>query len=239
MTIDFSIFNGVDFTNPDNLWFSLLISIVAIIVFLIFILIVARIIKIIKWIIKKIFIKTFNTEVKRPESMRKSGSMLHMQNMRNIGGVSNVPEVKPKEGKAPELHASQEKVGSVAEKISVPRHSLYSNSSAKKVEANNTDSSIIFKGAQEVSRTELEQEMKSDAKVWQAASGEGLAISPLERAKLIKDVLPSNLGASISKDDLKIGVRRLGEKMSGAKTPEEHAKIRKEIKFFKKIGGIK
>lgn len=269
MTINFSILKDIDFTSPDNLWFSLIISIVAIIVFLIFILIIARIIKVTKWIIKKIFMKTFNVEVKRPGQ---SVSQIHMQNLKNIGATSNVPEVKPQENsggyakpqKSSALVSVEDKVlqnrkdnmkdiednlsslksggartNLAEEKLSAPRRSLSGNYFAKKAEGNNSDSSIIFKGAQEVSRTELEQQMKSDANVWQAASGEGLSISPLERAKLVKDVLPSNLGSSISKEDLKVGVRRLGEKMSNAKTPEEHAKIRKEIKFFKKIGGIK
>ena len=42
----------------------------------------------------------------------------------------------------------------------------------------------------------------------------------------------------ISKTDLKAGVRKLNQKMLSTKNAREHAKIRKEIKFFKKIGGV-
>ena len=63
-------------------------------------------------------------------------------------------------------------------------------------------------------------------------------MSPLERSKLVKDI-PQVYGRNISKTDLKGSIKKLNQKMLGAKDSSEHAKLRKEIKFFKKIGGIK
>jgi len=97
----------------------------------------------------------------------------------------------------------------------------------------------IFGGESEISRTKLETKMKTDTNVWQASKQTGLTLSPVERAKLVKEVFSSALGRNISKTDLKSGIRKLNQKMLGAKDSIEHAKIRKEIKFFKKIGGIK
>lgn len=102
---------------------------------------------------------------------------------------------------------------------------------------NNDDS--IFKGEDEVSRRKLESEMKSDPKVWQASKQVGLNMSPVERSKLVKEIFPSALGLNISKADVKTSIRRLNKKLLGATDPTEHAKIRKEVKFLRKIGGIK
>jgi len=104
---------------------------------------------------------------------------------------------------------------------------------------NETADSSIFGGKTEISRENLEEEMKSNTKVWQASRQEGLDLNPIERAKLVKEVFSRDLGENISRTDLKQGIRRLNEKLLGAKSQTEHAKIRKEIKFFKKIGGIK
>ncbi len=97
----------------------------------------------------------------------------------------------------------------------------------------------IFGGQSEISRIKLEQEMKTDTNVWQASRQSGLNLSPVERAKLVKEVFSSALGRNISKTDLKSGITKLNRKMLNSKDSTEHAKIRKEIKFFKKIGGIK
>jgi len=97
----------------------------------------------------------------------------------------------------------------------------------------------MFGGKPEVSRIKLEHELRKDTKVWQAARQEGLTLSPAERAKLVKEVFSPTLGRNISKADLKLGIEKLNQKMLGAKSSAEHAKLRKEIKFFKKIGGIK
>ena len=81
--------------------------------------------------------------------------------------------------------------------------------------------------------------MKVDENVWKAQKQAGLTMSPVQRAKLVKEIFPSVLGRNISKTDLKYSIKKLGRKLIDAKNSDEHAKIRKEIKFFKKIGGIK
>lgn len=101
------------------------------------------------------------------------------------------------------------------------------------------EDSSIFGGKAEVSRTELEKDMESDPTVWKVAGQSGLAMTPIERSKLVKEVFSSAYGRNISKNDLKSGIAKLGRKMLDTKDIKEHAKIRKEIKFLKKIGGIK
>ena len=63
-------------------------------------------------------------------------------------------------------------------------------------------------------------------------------MSPIERVKLEKEVFSQALGRNISKTDLKWGVKKLNQKMLNAKDISEKGKLRKEIKFLKKIGGI-
>ena len=96
----------------------------------------------------------------------------------------------------------------------------------------------IFGGKSEISRIKLERDMRLDPKIWQATRQSGLTLSPVERSKFIKDV-PQVFGRNISKNDLSRTVTTLGRKMIDTKNPQEHARVRKEIKFFKKIGGIK
>lgn len=61
----------------------------------------------------------------------------------------------------------------------------------------------------------------------------------MERAKLEKQVFSQALGGNISKSEYKFGIRRLNEKILSTTDINEKSKIRKEVKFFKKIGGIK
>jgi hypothetical protein len=107
-----------------------------------------------------------------------------------------------------------------------------------KKEINRSSDSSVFNGKEEVSRVELKHELMKDAKVWQAAKQSGLTLSPVERAKLIKEI-PQVYGRNVSKSDLKLTIKKLSQKMVGSQNPEEHARLRKEVKFFKKIGGIK
>lgn len=109
----------------------------------------------------------------------------------------------------------------------------------QKIPENKSTDSSMFQGKPEVSRIKLAQELRADPKIWQASRQVGLNMSPVERAKLVKQVFSSAYGMNISKTDLRQGIRKLNQKMLGTKDLGEHAKIRKEIKFFKKIGGIK
>jgi hypothetical protein len=97
----------------------------------------------------------------------------------------------------------------------------------------------IFGGGEEISRVDLRQKLRKDASVFKAQREAGLTMSPIERAKLEKEVFSQTYGRNISKTDMKWGVKKLANKLLTTKDPAEHAKIRKEIKFFKKIGGIK
>ena len=111
--------------------------------------------------------------------------------------------------------------------------------SVQKIIAKKNEDGSIFEGGSEISRAKLKHELRADAKVWKASRQAGLTLSPVERAKLVKDVFAPVLGRNISKTDLKQSINKLNRKMLGTTNAQEHAKIRKEIKFFKKIGGIK
>ena len=102
----------------------------------------------------------------------------------------------------------------------------------------NTDSSALFQGRRDIPRMKLEHEMRTNPKIWKAARETMLNLTPIERAKLVKETFSSAYGGNISKTDLKQTVTKLDRKMRASKTPKEHEKLRKEIKFFKKIGGI-
>ena len=100
------------------------------------------------------------------------------------------------------------------------------------------DSSLMFGEKGEVSRESLRERLEG-SKAYQAQREVGLSLSPTERAKLEKEVFSQSLGGNISKTDLKWGLKKLNQKMVTSKNIAEKGKIRKEIKFFKKIGGIK
>ncbi len=106
-------------------------------------------------------------------------------------------------------------------------------------EAPKNDKAAMFEDKSGVSRMKLEQKLKRDPKIWQAGKNVGLNLSPLERAKLMKEVFSPVYGRDISKTDLKWSIKKLNQKMLSTKDPQEHAKIRKEIAFFKNIGNIK
>lgn len=97
----------------------------------------------------------------------------------------------------------------------------------------------FFGNKVEISRSELRQKLRNDPNVWRAQKEAGLSLSPLERVKLEKEVFSQALGSNISRADLKSGIGKLHQKMRKSTNISEQAKIRKEISFFKKIGGIK
>ncbi len=129
------------------------------------------------------------------------------------------------------------------EKPDILKDNLISHSQKTPMQAvqekqNNPADNSIFKGKSEVSRTDLRQRLRNDPETLKAQKQVGLNLSPTERAKLEKEVFSQTYGGNISKTDLKWGIKKLNQKMMGAKNPVEKGKIRKEIKFFKKIGGI-
>jgi hypothetical protein len=64
-------------------------------------------------------------------------------------------------------------------------------------------------------------------------------LSPIERTKLEKETFAPLYGRNISKEDLKLNVRRLGREWATTGDMKKKETLRKQIKFFKKIGGIK
>jgi len=117
-----------------------------------------------------------------------------------------------------------------------PPENIYNGT--KNIKQVSIDNSI-FGGKSEVPKIKLEYEMRTNPKIWEVARQTGLNLSPVERSKLVEEIFSSALGRNISKSDLKLSVRKLNQKMLAAKDQKTHEKIRKEIKFFKKIGGIK
>lgn len=115
----------------------------------------------------------------------------------------------------------------------------FAEEASRSKESKNTDSSMLFRGKKDVNRRKLEYEMRYNPKIWKAAKDSMLYLNRGERAKLIKEVFPSAYGRNISKTDLHQGIKKLDRKMRAAKTPKDHERIRKQIKFFKKIGGIR
>ena len=102
-----------------------------------------------------------------------------------------------------------------------------------------TPDASIFGGKSEISRERLEHKLEDDASVWKASKQAGLTMNKIERAGLVKKLFSPVYGRNISKTDLKQEIKKLNEKMVSTTNSATHAKIRKEIKFFKKIGGVK
>lgn len=287
MTIDFSallkLLENIDFTNPENLiFFAILLAVVVVVLFIIG-WVFAGIVR----MVRRIIIRLFDIEVRKPRFNKKEGTeWLHQQEVPQeaerpkkavsapeqkivpvdfvrSSGEKQEPERKPeqeykeKEEKAIEEGLEKLKTAKGGEiKIPTPMHPSgepksfaasqdrtnvvgASNISIPQPKESGVADASMFGGKPEVSRIKLEHELRKDTKVWQAARQEGLTLSPTERAKLVKEVFSPTLGRNISKTDLKLSIKKLNQKMLGAKSPTEHAKLRKEIKFFKKIGGIK
>jgi hypothetical protein len=98
----------------------------------------------------------------------------------------------------------------------------------------------IFGDKKEISRVKLRHKLRYDSKIYEAQKEAGLYnFDRATREKLEKEVFDPVYGRNISKTDLNLSIKKLGRKMLDTKDPVQHAKIRKEIKFFKKIGGIK
>jgi hypothetical protein len=106
--------------------------------------------------------------------------------------------------------------------------------STSKLHTNNNEGSLFGVG-QGLSRKELKNELRNNPEVWKQAKAAGLTLGRAGRANLINDI-PKALKGSVSKGDLKKTIRVLRQKLSSsASSPQEHAKLRKEINFFKKL----
>jgi Na+-transporting methylmalonyl-CoA/oxaloacetate decarboxylase gamma subunit len=105
-------------------------------------------------------------------------------------------------------------------------------------EKQNTDQSV-FGGKDEISRLELRNKLRRDPKVWKAQKDLQMNLSPVERVKLEKETFAPVFGRNISKKDLKANIKRMGRQWASTGDMKKKEFLRKEIKFFKKIGGIK
>jgi hypothetical protein len=109
----------------------------------------------------------------------------------------------------------------------------------KKEGVPNKKDSSIFGGKEEISRSELRTKLFGDESVAKAQRELYMNLSPVERAKLERSVFKSSYGLNISKSDLKANLKKMGREWASTSNIKKKETLRKQIKFFKKIGGIK
>jgi len=243
MAFDLSSLQNIDFTNSENLVFLAIIFVLA----AIFVSLLAVFLAGVAKIIKKFTARLFGIDVKRPEFDRKDNTDLARNRTPEIpaGEYFTRGFTAPEKGIAtpapnPSLKQSPAGTSSYGFDLGLGAGGQPEKKPASAIinKAAKPEGTPMFGGKSEVSRRTLEQELRYDPKIWEASRQAGLTLSREERAKLVKETFSTAYGRNISKSDLRSGIQKLNQKMLGTKDPGEHAKIRKEIKFFKKIGGI-
>jgi len=125
---------------------------------------------------------------------------------------------------------------------------IFGNSLIKKIDDEDTNKvkpaqkssdSSVFEGKSELTRKQLKYKLWKDPKVAKAAKESLLFLKPTERAKLEKEIFPTIYGSNISRSDVKTRMHKLSQKMLSEQNPQAKAMLRKEIKFAKKITGVK
>lgn len=115
------------------------------------------------------------------------------------------------------------------------------NAAKKTAVAKSSDTSI-FGGKEELTRMQLRHKLRYDPKVWEAGVETRLNLkidlSRAGRERLEKELFPNTYGRNISKADIKRRVRMMVIEQGGA-DPARRETLRREVKFLKKIGGIK
>ncbi len=106
-------------------------------------------------------------------------------------------------------------------------------------EQKNTGDLSIFGGKAELSRPELRYKLKKDPRVWRAGKAARFDLSPAEREKLESQVFPQIYGKNISKADLSARIRLMQKERGNTVDLKKKERLRREINFLKKIGGIK
>lgn len=99
--------------------------------------------------------------------------------------------------------------------------------------------SIMFGEKKEISRSELRRKLRTDPEIWKAQKEARLNLKPSERVKLEKKFFSQIYGRDISKRDLMQNLKRMGKEWASTSNIKRKETLRKEIKFLKKIGGIK
>jgi hypothetical protein len=122
--------------------------------------------------------------------------------------------------------------------IGVSKEKIEEGNKAPLIGSEKKDESI-FGGKEEISRIQLREKLRSDPGVWRKEVSNDLPLSTVERVALEKNLLSQSYGQNISKSDLKSATKKLSQKLLDVKNPQQHEKVRKEIKFLKDIGGIK
>jgi len=100
------------------------------------------------------------------------------------------------------------------------------------------ESSLMFGNKDEISRLELDRKLRRDPEIWKAQKDLRMNLTPMERVKLEKETFSSVYGKNISKKDLKVNIKKMGREWATTSDMKRKEVLRKELKFFKKIGGI-
>ena len=129
-----------------------------------------------------------------------------------------------------------------AKPFAMPGHSAPINKSglniSKPKETVVSKDTSIFEGKDEISRIDLRQKLRYDPKVWKAGVQSKFNLKPGERVNLEKEVFPKIYGRDISKADLNRRIKAMNKEMGGTTDAAKKESLRKEINFFKKIGGL-
>ncbi len=239
---DFSILKEIDLTNPENIIFLVIFLVIVIFIISVFFAIINKVVK----FIKNLMVRLFGLNTRKPKFNKKDSTEWLHQSQINQSVQMGMPKIIPtgeKEVKIPvqipvPTHSLNVEIGAMGPMNTMGSTAVDHKIPTQKIVENKIEDFSIFKGGDEISKVKLEQELRKNSKIWESQRQVGLTLSPAERADLVKKIFTPAQGRNISKADLRQSVRLLNKKLLGTTNMAEHAKIRKEIKFFKKIGGI-
>lgn len=141
--------------------------------------------------------------------------------------------------------SSKQEATPVFEKPDILKDNLSEKLGIKRaVKAKADQDTSIFGGKDEISRLELRRKLRYDPKVWKAGVQTRFNLTREQRENLEKELFSEFkiYGKNISKEDFKHKLKLMArERMSAAVKGNfvQQEKLRREINFLKKIGGIK
>jgi len=255
---DFSFFLNIDFAKKENLIFLAIVLVLLVVLIWAISFLVYEILR----LIRKIFARFFGTDERRPNLQS------DLSKEQNVSDRAVDPFVKKMESIVPMANLKAPISGQIEGKaissskpekeIPIPSIKQYSQSEENKI--NPTESKIdipisktsdrgsqegsIFGGNSELSRLELKEKLRSDASVWKAGVSSRFNLSREERAKLEKELFSDfgTYGRNISRKDFETKIKLMNKEKVNAGGRGDFAKqekLRKEVNFLKKIGGIK
>jgi hypothetical protein len=171
----------------------------------------------------------------QPKDETKQGSQQQWSEKK----IKDFLETNHKDIKSSESYIKKEEESFFKKPEFIKKDSKLASDKNKKETISNKNDNSIFGGKEEISRTELRQKLRLDPNVAKAQRDLYMNLSPVERAKLESTVFHSAYGGNISKSDLKSALRKLGTDLSSTSDMKRKETLRKQIKFFKKIGGVK